>query len=318
MKLCILDAVTLGSDIDISVFEKFGQVSVYEATRPEEVVERISDQDVIITNKVLLNESNLSLAPNIKLICITATGTNNVDLSYTKSRGIVVTNVAGYSTNSVAQHTFAMLFYLLEHLNYYDRYVKSHEYSRSGVFTKLEKPFMELNGKIWGIIGLGNIGKSVAAIAKAFGCCVIYYSTSGVNNYSGYERVELDELLAASDVISVHAPLNPETKNLITYAHISRMKKHAILLNLGRGGIINEYDLARALNDDLIAGAGLDVLENEPAREDHPLLEIRDESKLLITPHIAWTSIEARTLLIQEVKQNIEAFLKGESRNRVC
>lgn len=318
LSICILDARTLGKDIDLSKFDKFGRVMVYETTWPEEVVGRIKDQDIIITNKVILNESNLKEAKSLKIICLSATGTNNVDLMYTKSKNIPVTNVAGYSTDSVTQHTFAMLFSLLEKLCFYDQYVKSGEYCKNDVFTNLDRPFLEVKNKTWGIIGLGSIGRSVAEVAKAFGSRVIYYSTSGKNDNSEYERVELDKLLRVSDVVSIHAPLNPQTKKLIGYAQLKMMKKNSVLLNLGRGGIVDEMDLAKALDEDLIAGAGLDVLENEPILEENPLLKIKDKEKILITPHIAWGSIEARARLIDEITQNIEAFLRGEARNRVC
>lgn len=317
LNLCILDADTLGSDVDLSIFEKFGQLTIYPKTSPDEVTNRIKDQDIIITNKVVLNQTNLSCAPRLKLICITATGTNNVDLAYTKSRNITVTNVAGYSTYSVVQHTFGMLFYLMESLNYYDNYVKSGLYAQNSLFTHLEKPFNEIKNKTWGIIGLGTIGSEVAKVASAFGCNVIYFSTSGQNYSPLYPRVELKEMLALSDIISIHCPLNEKTKNLITYDEISHMKKTAYLLNLGRGGIVNEYDLAKALDENLIAGAALDVLEKEPIADDNPLLHIKNQNRLLITPHIAWSSKEARIKLVDEVMQNIEAFLKGNPRNVV-
>lgn len=317
MKLCILDAKTLGDDADLSVFDSFGEVEVFPVTKPEEVVERIKDKDVIITNKVLLNQSNLEYAPNLKLICITATGTNNVDLNYTRQRNIVVTNVAGYSTHSVTQHTFSMLFYLLGKLRRYDDYVKSGSYAQSDIFTHLAYPFAEIRGKTWGIIGLGAIGRSVASIAAAFGCRVVYYSTTGKNNTGDFERVELEKLLTLSDIVSIHCPLTPETKNLLNADNLHHMKKEAILLNLGRGGIVHEGALAEAIDEGRIAGAGVDVLEAEPIRQDNPLLAVKRQERLLITPHIAWASIEARRKLVDEVRLNIDAFLKGENRNRV-
>ncbi|HHW68007.1 MAG: hypothetical protein PWP07_1720 [Epulopiscium sp.] len=316
-KICILDSKTLGNDIDLSLFKEFGTLTVYDTTAPHEVVDRIADQDIIITNKVRLHSENLPAAKNLKLICITATGTNNVDLNYTREHGIAVTNVAGYSTNTVAQHTFAMAFYLMEHLPYYDQYVKSGDYCKSDIFTHLDKPFHELEGKTWGIIGLGAIGQKVAQLADAFGCNVIYYSTSGKNTNPNYKQVDLDTLLSNSDIVSIHAPLNENTKNLITYEKLSKMKASAILLNLGRGSIVNEEDLARALDAQLIAGAALDVLEHEPMEENNPLLKIQNKDRLLITPHIAWASIEARRRLVHEVAENIRAFLNGINRNRV-
>lgn len=315
--LCILDAKTLGADADLSILNRFGQVSVYSSSRPEEVAERIKDQNIIITNKVVLNESNLKHASGVKLICVAATGTNVIDLEYARSRNITVTNVAGYSTRSVAQHTFAMLFYLLESLAYYDQYVKSKEYAASDIFTHLDRSFWELEGKTWGVIGLGTIGRTTAEIARAYGCHVVYYSTSGKNRDENYTRVELTDLLKTADIVSIHAPLNEQTYNLISYDELKLMKKQALLLNLGRGGIINEADLAKALDEGLIAGAGLDVLEKEPIDEFNPLLNIKNSSRLIITPHIAWASMEARRRLLQEIVQNIDAFLNGTKRNVV-
>lgn len=315
--ICILDANTLGADVDLSIFERFGNVSIFESTRLEEVAERINNQNIIITNKVVLNESNLQHASEVRLICIAATGTNNVDLEYAKSRNIAVTNVVGYSTNSVVQHTFAMLFYLLESLSHYDQYVKSKQYSGSGCFTYLARPFWEIKGRTWGIIGLGTIGRKTADIARAFGCQVIYYSTSGKNNNENYTRVNLSELLTNADVISIHAPLNSQTYNLIKYEELKNMKKHAFLLNLGRGGIVNEADLAKALDEGLIAGAGLDVFEREPLEDTNPLLHIKNKDRLILTPHMAWASLEARQALIKEIELNIEAYLGGISRNVV-
>ncbi|MBK1810111.1 D-2-hydroxyacid dehydrogenase [Clostridium sp. YIM B02505] len=317
MKLVILDAKTLGDDIDLSILHSFGDLTIYETTNPEQVVDRIRNAEIIITNKILLNETNLAKCPNLKLICLTATGTNNVDLSYTNSNNIAVTNVAGYSTNSVVQHTFASLLYLLESLKYYDNYVKTGEYSRSELFTHINKSFWELKGKTFGIIGLGEIGRGVATVASAFGCKVIYYSTSGKNSNSSYKRVDLSELLSKSDVVSVHCPLNELTKNLIDYKELTQMKKTAILLNMGRGGIINESALAKALDENLILGASLDVISKEPIDKSNPLLSVANSDKLFITPHIAWASIEARQNLILEVYKNIEAYLRNEKRNRV-
>lgn len=312
LQICILDALTLGDDVDLSIFDGLGPVSIYPTTRPEQVVERIKDQEVIITNKVILNESNLQHAERLQLICVAATGTNNIDLQYAESRNIKVTNVSAYSTPSVAQHTFAMLFYLLESLAYYDQYVKSGAYAQSKIFTHLDRPYWELKGKQWGIIGLGTIGKEVARLAQAFGCRIAYYSTSGKNNDPTYQRVELDELLRSSDLISIHAPLNERTENLIRYEHFKQMPPHTILLNLGRGGIVNEGDLARALDEELIQGAALDVLTSEPIEENNPLLKIKNSQRLLITPHIAWASVEARQRLVERIAENIQDFISAK------
>lgn len=317
MKIVLLDSKTLGDDIDLSIYNSLGKFVKYDTTAKDEVKERIEDADVVISNKVLLNETNLPYAKNLKLICIAATGTNNVDLKYAKEKGIAVTNVAGYSTTSVTENTFAALFYLLHSLSYYDNYVKSGEYSKSPIFTNLDMPYYELKGKTYGIIGLGQIGKSVASIAKAFGCNVIYYSTSGRNTASEYKRVELDELLKTSHVISVHAPLNEATKGLINYERMSLMRKNSILINMGRGGIVIEEDLARILDEDKIKGAALDVLTSEPINAANPLLKLKNPNKLLITPHLAWASSEARAVLVQEIFKNIQAFFNDEKRNRV-
>ena len=244
-------------------------------------------------------------------MCVTATGTNNLDKEYLDKRGIAWRNVAGYSTESVAQHTFAMLFYLLEKLPYYDDYVKSEKYVNDVSFTHFAKAFHELSGMTYGIIGLGNIGRRVADIAKAFGCRVIYYSTSGRNSQPGYERVDFDELLEQSDIVSIHAPLDENTLGLMNKEAFAKMKNSAILLNVGRGPIINEADLAEALNNKTIAAAGLDVLSVEPMQEDNPLRGIKDSELLLITPHIAWAGVEARNRLMGIILGQIKEFFKA-------
>lgn len=308
MKIVFLDAKTIGDDIDLSGYEKLGEVVKYDFSTPEEVRERVKDADVIVLNKVQINEYSIGTAENLKLVCVTATGTNNLDKEYLAKRGIEWRNVAGYSTESVAQHTFAMLFYLLEKLRYYDDYVKDGRYVNDTIFTHFEERFFQINGKTWGIIGLGNIGRRVADIAKAFGANVIYYSTSGKNSQDGYNRVDLDTLLASSDIISVHAPLTEATEGLINKETLSKMKSSAIFLNVGRGPIVVEEDLACALETNQIAAAGLDVLCAEPMSAENPLLRINDSKKLLITPHIAWASIEARTNLMNIILEQIKSF----------
>ena len=317
LKICVLDAKTLGEDVDLSAWRELGEVIVYDTTAPENVVERIKNCEIIITNKVVLNRTNLRHAPQVKLICLTATGTNNIDLEYARSQNITVTNVAGYSTHSVVQHTFAMLFYLLESLAYFDGYVKSGQYARNNIFTHLDRHFWQIHGKTWGIIGLGAIGRKVAQVAQAFGCQVIYYSTSGKNRHPDYMRVDLPELLQKADVVSIHAPLNEHTLNLLTYKNLQLMQPHAVLLNLGRGGIVNEADLAKILDEGRIGAAGLDVLTQEPIDSGNPLLKIKQPERVLITPHIAWASREARSTLVKEVANNIESFLKGTPINMV-
>ena len=299
MKIVFLDAKTIGDDIDLSGYKELGEVVTYDFSTTEEARERTKDADVIVLNKVEINETSIGEAAHLKLVCVTATGTNNLDKEYLAKRNIPWRNVAGYSTETVAQHTFALLFYLMEKLRYYDDYVKSERYVEDVSFTHFDHVFHELSGKTWGIIGLGAIGRRVADIAKLFGYHVIYYSTSGKNDQKDYERVSFDELLRTSDIVSVHAPLTPETNGLMNAEAFGKMKPEAIFLNLGRGPIVVEQDLADALKHGQIAAAGLDVLCKEPMAADNPLKEIKDSERLLITPHIAWASIEARTRLMQ-------------------
>lgn len=311
MKIVFLDAKTIGEDIDLSGFDVLGEVVKYGFSTAEEARERSKDADVLILNKVQVNQQTIGEADHLKLVCVTATGTNNLDKEYLDKRGIAWRNVAGYSTESVAQHTFAMLFYLLEKLPYYDNYVKSEKYVNDASFTHFAKAFHELSGMTYGIIGLGNIGRRVADIAKVFGCRVIYYSTSGRNSQPGYERVSFDELLEQSDIVSIHAPLDENTLGLMNKEAFAKMKKSAILLNVGRGPIINEADLAEALNNKTIAAAGLDVLSVEPMQEDNPLRGIKDSERLLITPHIAWAGVEARNRLMGIILGQIKEFFKA-------
>lgn len=308
MKIVFLDAKTIGEDIDLSGFDRLGEVVKYGFSTPEEARERTRDADVIILNKVMINEMSIGEAKQLKLVCVTATGTNNLDKEYLAQRGIEWRNVAGYSTETVAQHTFALLFYLLEKLHYYDEYVKSEKYIGDTTFTHFANVFHELSGKTWGIIGMGAIGRRVAELAKLFGCHVIYYSTSGKNNQSDYERVDFDTLLKESDVVSVHAPLDENTMGLMDAAAFSKMKRTAIFLNLGRGPIVVEQDLADALKENRIAAAGLDVLSVEPMSADNPLKEIKDSEKLIITPHIAWASVEARIRLMNTILDQIKEY----------
>ena len=308
MKIVFLDAKTLGEDIDLSAYDALGEVVKYGFTSPEEVAERVKDADVLIVNKVEINEQSIGNAENLKLVCVTATGTNILDKDYLEKRGIAWRNVAGYSTESVTQHTFALLFYLLEKIRYYDEYVKDEKYVNDTIFTHFGEHFNELNGKTWGIIGLGAIGRRVADIAKAFGAHVIYYSASGSAPQEGYEQVDFDTLLTTSDIVSVHAPLNEYTKDLMDKEVFAKMKKTAIFLNLGRGPIVVEQDLCDALESGTIAAAGLDVLCKEPMSASNPLLKIKDSKKLIITPHITWASVEARNRLMQIIVGQIKDF----------
>ena len=311
MKIVFLDASTLGDDIDYSQFEQLGEVVRYPFTSSEEAPARVTDADVLVVNKVLVNRQTIADAKNLKLVCVTATGTNNLDKDYLAERGIEWRNVAGYSTESVAQHTFAMLFYLMENLRYYDDYVKSGSYIIDRIFTHFARTFHELKGMTWGILGLGAIGRRVADIAGLFGARVIYYSASGAPAQEGYHQVDLDTLLSESDILSIHAPLNEYTEGLMDKDAFCKMKSDAILLNLGRGPIINEADLADALNAGELRAAGLDVLSVEPMAMDSPLLNVKDKDRLFITPHIAWATIEARQRLMKIIAGQIEEFMEA-------
>ncbi|WP_315081596.1 D-2-hydroxyacid dehydrogenase [uncultured Clostridium sp.] len=315
-QIVVLDGRTLGN-VDFSKLNEFGNVTYYDLTSSNEVEERIKNANIVLTNKVVLNENNLKKAKNLELICEMATGFNNIDIKYAKENNIAVTNVAGYSTNAVAQHTFAMALNLYDKISYFDNYVKSKEYSRSNIFTNVDEVYKDIDGKVWGIIGLGAIGKRVAKIADAFGCKVVYYSTSGKNSNSEYDRVSFEELLEKADVISIHAPLNENTKGLMNYEAFKKMKEDSILINMGRGPIVVDADLAKAIDENLIGGAGLDVFEIEPIPESNPLLNVKNKEKLVLSPHIAWASEEARNRLFTDLLENIRVYNKGEKRNRV-
>lgn len=310
MKIVFMEAETLGEDIDFSCFSELGDIELYtRAQTIAENAERIRDADIIVANKLPLDKELLHNADNLKMIALSATGTNNVNFDYTDSRNIIVKNVKGYSTQSVVQHTFAMLFYLYENLPKYDNFVKNGHYSKYHMFSCFTPYFNELAGKTWGIIGLGSIGRNVADIAGAFGCNVVYYSTSGNNNTPGYTRVSLDNLLESSDIVSLHCALTDSTANIINSSTLHKMKQNAVLLNLGRGPLVNEEDLAESLDNDIIAAAGLDVLCVEPIQNDNPLLKIKDTDRLLITPHMAWGTIEARARCVKEVYNNIKEYI---------
>ena len=309
MKIVFLDRKSIGDDIDLTPFKEFGELVIYDYSTVAEAAERTVDADIIVLNKVPINEKTIGNAKNLKLVCVTATGTNNLDKDYLASRGIEWRNVAGYSTEAVAQHTLALTMFLLEHLNYYDNYVKSEKYVEDKMFTHFEMHFNEIYGKAWGIIGLGAIGKRVAEIAKCLGANVIYYSTSGKNHSDIYKEVDFETLLSTSDVISIHAPLDENTMHLMDANAFAKMKKSAILINVGRGPIIVEKDLADALNQGTIAAAGLDVLDVEPMSADNPLKLVKDSNKLIITPHIAWAAVEARVRLMEIIYNQIKEFL---------
>lgn len=306
MKIVVLDALTYG-DTSLAGFETLGEVTIYQTTSADETIERVRDAEVIVTNKVVINDAVMEAAPSLKLICVAATGTNNIDHDAAARRGIAVKNVAGYSTDAVVQHTFSMLFYLMGHSRYYDEYVKNGAWQKEVTFTHIGPSFSELRGKTWGIIGLGEIGRNVARIATAFGANVCYYSTSGKNDNGEFEKTTLSRLIENSDVISIHAPLNPSTENLISHSELLQMKDGAVLMNLGRGGIVDE-DALSVIIDVKPIYVGLDVLAAEPMKTPHPLLALKHPERLYITPHIAWTSREAREHLIAATIDNIRGI----------
>lgn len=311
MKIVVLDRSSVGEDVSIEPLSRYGEVEYYMTTQNEDAADRIKDADIVVVNKTPMNASTLDTASHVRLICEFATGYDNIDLEYCTKRGIRVANVVNYSTAAVAQHTIAMVMYILEKLRYYDDFVKEGAYGAQAGFSHFGLPYYELDGKTWGIIGMGNIGKKVAAIAEAFGCRVIYYSASGRNNCEEYERVDFETLLHNSDILTLHCPLTDRTRGMMNLDAFRQMKKSAILVNVARGAVVNEADLYTALEEKLIMGAGIDVLSREPIVSDNPLLAFRDSTRLLITPHMAWASVEARTRLVTETCMNIESFLAG-------
>ena len=305
MKIVFLDAKTLGDDLDLSKFKRLGNITIYNTTTPNETIKRLEYADIVVTNKVVIDK-NVIDNTNLKMIQIAATGMNNVDIAYAKEKNILVKNVKGYSTNSVVQITFSMVLSILSKINYFDQYGKN-RWHNSDIFTHIV-PFDEISSLKVGIIGLGTIGKKVASIFKEFGSEVYYYSTSKTNYNTDFIHLELNELLKKCDIISIHAPLNVNTKNLINKDNLKYIKNNSILLNLGRGGIVNEEDIANELNNRKIFYA-TDVVLNEPIKDTNPLLKIKDKSRLMITPHIAWASIQSRKKLIELIYENISSFL---------
>ena len=304
MKIVFLDAATMG-DVSFEPFERLGEFVSYSTSTPEEARERVKDADVMMINKVLVDKQLIDAAASLKLICVAATGVNNIDVDYAASKGIPVRNVAGYSTDSVAQATFMHILSLAGGAPYFDMSVKSGSYSRSGMFTDPNWNWWELAGKTIGIIGLGNIGKKVAKIAEAFGMKVCYYSTSGTGHCKDYPCLSLEELLKESDIVSVHAPLNANTQNLLGAKEFAMMKPTAYIINMGRGAIIVEEDLAEAVDKGIIAGAGIDVFVREPIPEHHPYLKMKHPERMRLAPHIAWASVEARDRLVGMMADNV-------------
>lgn len=304
MKIVFLDAATVG-DTPLAPIARLGELVCYTRSTPAEARERVGDCDVLIVNKVRVDSDLLNAAPALKLVCEAATGVNNIDVEACEKRGIPVRNVAGYSTDSVVQETFMHMLSLLGKAPYFDGAVKSGAYSRSGLFTDVSHPFIEITGKTLGIIGMGTIGQKVASVAAAFGMRVIYFSTSGTGHCKDYPCVDLDTLLAESDVVSIHAPLNARTQGLLKMAELRKMKPSAFLINMGRGGIVDEADLAAAVDEGVIAGAALDVFTVEPLPSDHPFLQVKHPERFRFTPHTAWASVEARERLVAIIADNI-------------
>ena len=318
VKIVILERNSVGVDTPVDCFEELGEVTCYpNTTTAEEVRERTKDADIIVANKARLNEESLRESPNVKLICELATGFDNCDLAYCNSRGIKVANVADYCTDMVAQHTFTLMLTLLQKLPHYDEYVKSGAYAAQDRFSNFDEPFTELAGKTWGIVGMGHIGKKVAQIATAFGCRVIFHSVTGKSTVTEYEQVDKDTLLRESDFLSLHCPLSDLTRDFIDKEALRKMKKTAVLVNVARGPVVNNTDLYDALMNGEIMAAGLDVLEKEPLQLSNPLSKIKDSNRLIITPHLAWASVEARFRCVNEAYLNAKAFLNGEPRNIV-
>ena len=314
MKITILDADTLGSDISLEPLKTVGEVTVYNYSTPEQVVDRIANCEVVIINKIKLDESNLGYAKNLKLICVAATGFDNVDVEYCKKNNIAVCNVVGYSTNSVALITVSTALSLVTHLREYNDFVISDGYLKSGIPNRLEPTFHELDGMTWGVIGLGNIGKKVAKIASALGCTVI---ASKRTYEEGYNIVDIDELIEKSDIISIHTPLNESTKGLVSAERIAKMKKNAIVINVARGAVCDEKALADAIVENRIGGLGCDVYSTEPFGKDHPFYAIKNHKNVLLTPHNAWGAYEARERLLLDIVESIKAFKEGKKRSRV-
>ena len=309
MKIVFLDASTVG-DTPLDEIAALGELVCYPTSTKEEALSRVSDCEVLIINKIVVDAELIAAAPGLRLICEAATGVNNIDLEAAAARGIPVKNVAGYSTDSVVQETFMHILSLAGNGPYFDAAVKCKEYSYGPIFTDLSRPFYELTGKTMGIIGLGTIGTKVAKVAEAFGMNVIYYSTSGTSHNRDYPSVPLDELMWSSDVISIHAPYNARTAGLVGAKELALMKPTAFIVNMGRGGIVDEAALAQAIDEDRIGGAALDVYVREPLPADSPLLRTQHPEKLRFTPHTAWASVEARKRLVTAIAENIRSTFK--------
>jgi glycerate dehydrogenase len=317
MKIIVLDGYGLNpGDLNWEGFESLGELTVYDRTLPSELMERAAGAEVLVTNKTLITAENMAALPELKYIGVLATGYNVVDIDAAKARGIVVTNIPAYSTASVAQMVFAHILNITQRVGYYADENKQGRWTKNADFCYWDTQLVELQGKKMGIVGLGNIGQATARIAQAFGMEVCVYSSKPQFVLpSGIKKMDLDELFAECDVISLHCPLTPDTKEMVNAERLSKMKSNAILINTGRGPLINEQDLANALNEGRIAAAGLDVLSVEPSVEGNPLLTARN---CFITPHIAWATLEARTRLMEIAVQNLKSYLNGQIINNVA
>lgn len=314
MKISILDAATLGSDLSLDRFSVFGEVSVYGATAPDEVAERLRDANAVIVNKIKLHRDNLASAHDLRLICVTATGFDNIDLAYCRERGIAVCNVVGYSTQCVAQVTVSMALSLMTHLGEYAEAVRNGSYTHGGCANRLVPVYHEICGKTWGIVGFGNIGRQVGEVARALGCRVLVNKRTPVD---GWECVDFDTVCRKSDILSIHTPLNDSTRGLLDEAHIAMLRPNCTVINVARGAVTDEAALARAVEEGRIGGLGVDVYSTEPFPETHPFYRIRNNPSVCLTPHMAWGGYETRVRLLEEVAENVDAFLRGERRNRV-
>ena len=314
LKIVVLDRDTLGEDVPLDALYALGDVEVYGLTAPELVGERIANADVVVINKIKMNASNLAHADSVKLICLAATGYDNVDTAYCRENGIAVCNVVGYSTQSVAQVTIAMALSLYTKLSQYRQFVMSGEYSRQPMMNRLEPIYHEIAGKTWGIVGFGNIGRQVARVAEALGCRVLINKRTPVEEYT---CVDIDTICREADILSVHTPLSGETRGLISEKRIEMMKKDAILINVARGAVIDEAAAAKAILDGRLGGLGVDVYSTEPFPLEHPYTKLSDCENVCLTPHMAWGAHEARVRCLEEIAANIRAFFAGEVRCRV-
>jgi glycerate dehydrogenase len=314
MKIVVLDGATLGEDLSLSPLSSVGEVTVYKTSTAEEVIERIGDADVVVINKIKMNDTNLDYAKSLKLICLAATGYDNVDLDACRRRGIGVANVVGYSTHSVSQVALSLALSLYTHIPEYSTYVKDGSYTKSGVANRLTPVYHELCGKTWGVVGLGNIGRQVARCARIMGCRVLAYKRTPDEEF---ECVSLERLCRESDIISLHLPLSDSTRGIIDEEHIALMKRDAVLINVARGAVTDEEAVTKAIEENRIGAFGTDVYSTEPFSENHPFCRILDKENVLFTPHMAWGAYEARERCLSEIVKNIEAFKEGKERNRV-